>query len=162
MQTKRDDHSDGLSITRRDLLRYGVYGAAGLVLFDWFSLRASNQVFGADTDVAPRPAKGKAVIQIWMWGGPCHLDTFDPKPDAGYEVLNHPQHDARVERARVRFVRSADRADARWKRRLSLRWCSRLPQEGIRRRIRWAPPALHRPYHPAGALLRGRFPGTEI
>jgi len=85
MQTKRDDHSDGLSITRRDLLRYGVYGAAGLVLFDWFSLRASNQVFGADTDVAPRPAKGKAVIQIWMWGGPCHLDTFDPKPDAGYD-----------------------------------------------------------------------------
>jgi len=20
-----------------------------------------------------------------MWGGPCHLDTFDPKPDAGYD-----------------------------------------------------------------------------
>lgn len=27
----------------------------------------------------------KAVIQIWMWGGPSHLDTFDPKPDAGYD-----------------------------------------------------------------------------
>ncbi len=27
----------------------------------------------------------KAVIQIWMWGGPAHLDTFDPKPDAGYD-----------------------------------------------------------------------------
>ncbi|MFH1268682.1 MAG: DUF1501 domain-containing protein, partial [Planctomycetota bacterium] len=25
----------------------------------------------------------KAVIQIWMWGGPPHTDTFDPKPDAG-------------------------------------------------------------------------------
>ena len=25
----------------------------------------------------------KSVIQIWMWGGPSHLDTFDPKPDAG-------------------------------------------------------------------------------
>jgi hypothetical protein len=25
------------------------------------------------------------VIQIWMWGGPSHLDTFDPKPEAGYE-----------------------------------------------------------------------------
>jgi hypothetical protein len=23
------------------------------------------------------------VIQIWMWGGPAHLDTFDPKPEAG-------------------------------------------------------------------------------
>jgi hypothetical protein len=25
------------------------------------------------------------VIQIWMWGGPSHLDTFDPKPGAGYD-----------------------------------------------------------------------------
>jgi hypothetical protein len=31
---------------------------------------------------APK-AKAKAVIQIWMWGGPSHLDTFDPKPNAG-------------------------------------------------------------------------------
>jgi hypothetical protein len=29
------------------------------------------------------PAKAKAVIQVWLWGGACHLDTFDPKPDAG-------------------------------------------------------------------------------
>jgi hypothetical protein len=28
-------------------------------------------------------SKARAVIQIWMWGGPSHLDTFDPKPDAG-------------------------------------------------------------------------------
>jgi hypothetical protein len=27
--------------------------------------------------------KAKAVIQIWLWGGPSHLDTFDPKPEAG-------------------------------------------------------------------------------
>ena len=27
--------------------------------------------------------QAKSVIQIWMWGGPCHLDTFDPKPEAG-------------------------------------------------------------------------------
>ncbi|MEN6627750.1 MAG: DUF1501 domain-containing protein [Candidatus Sumerlaeia bacterium] len=30
-------------------------------------------------------AKAKSVIQIWMWGGPAHVDTFDPKPDAGYD-----------------------------------------------------------------------------
>jgi len=30
-------------------------------------------------------AKAKAVIQIWLWGGPSHLDTFDPKPTAGYD-----------------------------------------------------------------------------
>ncbi|MHB0936374.1 MAG: DUF1501 domain-containing protein [Armatimonadota bacterium] len=32
---------------------------------------------------APATPCAKAVIQIWMWGGPSHLDTFDPKPDAG-------------------------------------------------------------------------------
>jgi len=31
----------------------------------------------------PNSARAKAVIQIWMWGGPAHLDTFDPKPEAG-------------------------------------------------------------------------------
>ncbi|QQE11279.1 DUF1501 domain-containing protein [Planctomycetota bacterium] len=30
-------------------------------------------------------AKAKSVIQIWMWGGPSHIDTFDPKPHAGYD-----------------------------------------------------------------------------
>ncbi len=35
------------------------------------------------SSAAPRPATAKSVIQIWMWGGPSHLDTFDPKPQAG-------------------------------------------------------------------------------
>ena len=38
-------------------------------------------------------AKAKAVIQIWMWGGASHLDTFDPKPEAGNDYcgpLNKP------------------------------------------------------------------------
>jgi hypothetical protein len=37
------------------------------------------------TAPATRPVKGQArsVIQIWLWGGPPHLDTFDPKPEAG-------------------------------------------------------------------------------
>jgi len=37
--------------------------------------------------------RAKAVIQIWMWGGPSQLDTFDPKPEAGYDYcgpLNKP------------------------------------------------------------------------
>lgn len=33
-------------------------------------------------DIKP---KAKSVIQIWLWGGPSHLDTFDPKPNAGYD-----------------------------------------------------------------------------
>ncbi|MCX8082006.1 MAG: DUF1501 domain-containing protein [bacterium] len=30
-------------------------------------------------------SQAKAVIQIWLWGGPSHLDTLDPKPDAGHD-----------------------------------------------------------------------------
>ena len=36
----------------------------------------------AQSETKPR---AKAVIQIWMWGGPSQIDTFDPKPDAGYD-----------------------------------------------------------------------------
>ena len=39
---------------------------------------------GVRAFASPAP-KAKAVIQIWMWGGPSHLDTFDPKPAAGYD-----------------------------------------------------------------------------
>ena len=35
----------------------------------------------------PKPAgKAKAVIQVWMWGGPSHVDMFDPKPQAGVAI----------------------------------------------------------------------------
>lgn len=34
-----------------------------------------------------RKAKAKAVIEIWMWGGPSQIDTFDPKPDAGRDFI---------------------------------------------------------------------------
>jgi hypothetical protein len=53
-------------------------GSSASVLF-------SNQpLFGAGSAPAhPPQARAKSVIQIWLWGGPCHLDTFDPKPEAG-------------------------------------------------------------------------------
>ncbi len=30
-----------------------------------------------------KQGKAKSVIEIWLWGGSCQLETFDPKPDAG-------------------------------------------------------------------------------
>ncbi len=41
------------------------------------------QRLAAAVATPPLKARAKSVIQIWMWGGPCHLDTFDPKPAAG-------------------------------------------------------------------------------
>lgn len=65
-------------ITRRNALQLGMVGAAGLMLSDWFALKAAGAI-------NPLKAKAKSVIQVWLWGGPSHLDTFDPKPDAGYD-----------------------------------------------------------------------------
>ena len=30
--------------------------------------------------------KAKSVIFLWLWGGPSHIDTFDPKPEAPIEI----------------------------------------------------------------------------
>jgi len=62
-------------LTRRDALKHMLLGAAGLALSDRLAVLARQQ----------QEARARSVIQIWMWGGPCHLDTFDPKPDAGYD-----------------------------------------------------------------------------
>jgi len=32
---------------------------------------------------AAEPGFARSVIEVWVWGGPSQLDTFDPKPDAG-------------------------------------------------------------------------------
>ena len=66
----------GTPMSRREAIQRALLGAAGLALGHHLSLRAL-----AATPAAT--AKAKAVIQIWMWGGPAHLDTWDPKPEAG-------------------------------------------------------------------------------
>jgi hypothetical protein len=66
----------GAPMTRREALRRSVYGSAGLLLTQPFALRA---------EAALPTGKARSVIQVWLWGGPCHLDTFDPKPEAGRE-----------------------------------------------------------------------------
>lgn len=63
------------TITRRQAIKRIVAGTAGLALLPHLDLAA----------IASMIPKAKAVIQIWMWGGPSHLDTFDPKPEAGYD-----------------------------------------------------------------------------
>jgi hypothetical protein len=73
-----------ISLSRRDAMRLGLVGAAGLMV-------GGRSARGATA--TRKPARAKAVIQIWMWGGPAHLDTFDPKPEAGNDYtgpLNKP------------------------------------------------------------------------
>lgn len=70
----------GAPISRRQAMGRGILGAAGLMLGS--RLQAGQQT--AATQTGPRgTAKAKSVIQVWLWGGASHIDTFDPKPDAG-------------------------------------------------------------------------------
>lgn len=57
--------------TRRDLLRAGSLAALGLL---------------APAATASPARRAKAVILIDLFGGPSHIDTFDPKPDAPPEI----------------------------------------------------------------------------
>ena len=67
-------------INRRDFLRIGGLTALGLRLGDFFQLQ---KAFGNSNKVT---TKAKSCILIWLDGGPSHLETFDPKPDAPQEV----------------------------------------------------------------------------
>ncbi|HEV3257046.1 MAG TPA: DUF1501 domain-containing protein [Gemmataceae bacterium] len=64
--------------SRRWFLQTGLAGLAGLSLPDLLRCRAQRAASGG--------ASRQAVILIWLSGGPSHLDTWDPKPDAPREV----------------------------------------------------------------------------
>jgi hypothetical protein len=60
-------------ITRRDFVKVGALGLGGLTL---------PQVLAARSAQAAAAPQAKAVLLLWMGGGPSHFETFDPKPDA--------------------------------------------------------------------------------
>ena len=67
----------GGQVSRRGWIRAGLVGAAGLLLGRQPAARSQGEASAAIK------GRAKAVIQVWLWGGASHLDTFDPKPDAG-------------------------------------------------------------------------------
>jgi hypothetical protein len=60
--------------SRRWFLQAGVAGFAGLTLT------------GTSRAIPPNRSEPRAVILFWLSGGPSHLDTWDPKPDAPAEI----------------------------------------------------------------------------
>ena len=67
---------DGVS--RRNFMRVGALAAGGWTLAD--TLR--QEAFARESSATP---KRKAVIQVWLAGGPSHLDMYDLKPQAPAE-----------------------------------------------------------------------------
>jgi hypothetical protein len=70
-------HFQAQKVSRRELLQLSAAGVAGASLSGWLGLLAGHAAEEAD-----RGARHKSCILLWMDGGPSHLDTFDPKPDA--------------------------------------------------------------------------------
>jgi uncharacterized protein (DUF1501 family) len=68
--------------SRRDFLRVGGLSALGLTLADFFRAQA----IASENNPAPVPRRNVNCILMWMQGGPSHIDTFDPKPDAALEI----------------------------------------------------------------------------
>ncbi|MBM3458017.1 MAG: DUF1501 domain-containing protein, partial [Armatimonadetes bacterium] len=67
-------------LPRREFLRFGMTGLTSLGLTDLLRLRAEAATSGGSA--AGAGAKDTAVIMVWCHGGPSHLETYDPKPDA--------------------------------------------------------------------------------
>ena len=70
-------HPNQQMLSRRCFLQAGALGAGGLTLANLMQLRAQGTI---------RPsAAGSNVILFWLSGGPGHMETWDPKPEAPLE-----------------------------------------------------------------------------
>jgi len=63
---------------RREFLKRALtLGVLGSVV------KASPAFAGLETPAKSRTSgRARSVIELWIWGGPSHLESFDPKPDA--------------------------------------------------------------------------------
>jgi hypothetical protein len=94
--------------TRRELLYDACCGFGGLAFASMLGRNAAQAA--ALNPLAPKPpqmpdkAKAKAVIFLFMAGGPSHLDTFDPKPLLN--KLDGQKRPAEFGEAKYQFVKS--------------------------------------------------------
>src|SRR5437879_6193659 len=73
--------ADCTGLSRREFLRVGGLSALGLSLPTFLRLRQQAAAAGA----APRRNIVNCIL-LWMQGGPSHIDTLDPKPNAPAEI----------------------------------------------------------------------------
>lgn len=85
--------SDCEQFHRRDFLRVGVLSFLGLSLSKYYALADATQkaqqaaaTTGAKPTLAHTSGTADSVVLIWLAGGPSHVDTWDPKPEAPLEI----------------------------------------------------------------------------
>ncbi len=88
----------GNNIGRRGFMHVGFLGGLGLTLSDYFRIQAQADQKFYESKEGP----AKSVIFIFMPGGMCHQETFDPKPYAPIEYRGPMNSiDTKVEGVRV-------------------------------------------------------------
>jgi len=101
MSTNYNSDNQG-QLTRREVIRRGAWGAAGMIAAGGLNSRLfaaeaaktpeqklAEEKAARDTAAKAKAKKGqtKSVIQIFLWGGMSHNDTWDPKPGTGYDYM---------------------------------------------------------------------------
>lgn len=75
-------------LSRRDFLASTARTCFGVTLGGSMANLFNAQAFAADPAVlAAGGGKAKHLIYLFMSGGMSHIDTFDPKPDAGSDIM---------------------------------------------------------------------------
>jgi len=68
-----------MKLSRRRLVQIGGLGLGGLTLAQFLGAEAQAKHFASK-------ATARSVILLFQFGGPSHIDTFDPKPQAPREI----------------------------------------------------------------------------
>jgi len=87
--------SGATDTSRREVICRGFRSAAGLLTADY--LLAADHLLARGLADQTRPdkvpgrvgakVKARSVIQVFLWGGMSYIDTWDPKPAAGYNYM---------------------------------------------------------------------------
>jgi hypothetical protein len=97
-----NDGHTRLTRTRREFIRDAFCGFGGLAFASLLEQQAATNPLAAR--IAHRAAKARAVIFLFMAGGPSHIETFDPKP-----LLNKLEGQSRPKEfgtAKYQFIQS--------------------------------------------------------
>ena len=81
------DYDEVAKISRREAICRGVAGAASLAVTGQLGSVAWAAPAKKEEPATNANAKAKSVIQIFLWGGMSHNDTWDPKPEAGRSYM---------------------------------------------------------------------------
>jgi hypothetical protein len=71
--------------SRRNFLQVGSLALGGLTLPQLLRARAMGAATASGYGAAPRVDKDKSVVLLWLSGGPTHVETFNPVPQAPVE-----------------------------------------------------------------------------